>query len=383
MACHILRENLENDEKCLYPLDELTKKVYYYIVYDCFCLTEITRYPFSVCMSRIKSARLEAFGKIMALSGSAKKAYKKAVKVKKKQRRGHWLLIQKGDSANEIASKLFTQLAVLVLIACGLILANELRLSLSTKFLNNSLKDLYYAYISPGDNGGELMDSAKALLKKNPDTVGWVHIDDTHISLPVVQRKTSDGNEVYLKTAFDGSSNKAGTIFLDMRNTLDAHERSDNLILYGHNQKDKTMFGDLAYYKKDLSYYSQHPVIRFSSNYRTDTYKIFAYYVTPVLESQTRDGVIFDYHNRLNLNTREKYDDFVNNIMLRTQIITSVDLQYGDQFLTLSTCSNEFENSRFVVFARRTRDGESEEVDVSGAYLNPNAKEPDWDVIYR
>lgn len=319
----------------------------------------------------------------MALSGSAKKAYKKALKAKKKRQRGHWLLIQKGDSAKEVASKLFTQFAVLVLIACGLILANELRQSLSAKFLNSSIKDLVLEYISPGDNGGELLDSAKLLLEKNPDTVGWVSIDGTNISLPVVQRTSKDGNKAYLKTAFDGSANKAGTIFLDRRNVLNAHERSDNLIIYGHNQKDKTMFGDLANYKKSLEYYSQHPIVLFSSNYRADNYKIFAFFVTPTQKSQTRDGVVFDYHNRLSFKNEAQYNDFIDNIMLRTQIITPVDVRYGDEFLTLSTCSNEFYDSRFVVFARRVREGEDERVDVSAAYLNPDAKEPDWDVIYR
>ena len=320
---------------------------------------------------------------LMALSGSAKKAYKKALKAKKKQRRGHWLLIQKGDSAKEVASKIFTQFAVLVLIACGVILASELWQSLSAKYLNSSLKDLVLAYITPGDNGGELLDSAKILLEKNPDTVGWIQIDGTNIAMPVVQKKTADGNEAYLKIAFDGSANKAGTIFLDRRNVLDAFERSDNLIVYGHNQKDKTMFGDLAYYKKDVGYYSQHPLVLFSSNYRTDHYKIFAYFVVPTLPSQTRDGVVFDYHNRLDFKNEAEYNDFISNVMLRTQIITPVDVRYGDEFLTLSTCSNEFSNSRFAVFARKVREGEDDFVDVSQAYLNPNAVEPDWDVIYR
>lgn len=319
----------------------------------------------------------------MALSGSAKKAYKKALKAKKKRQRGHWLLIQKGDSAKEVASKLFTQFAVLVLIACGLILANELRQSLSAKFLNSSIKDLVLEYISPGDNGGELLDSAKLLLEKNPDTVGWISIEGTNISLPVVQKTGKDGNEAYLKTAFDGSANKAGTIFLDRRNVLNAHERSDNLIVYGHNQKDKTMFGDLANYKKSLEYYSQHPIVLFSSNYRADNYKIFAFFVVPTQKSQTRDGVVFDYHNRINFKNEAQYNDFIDNIMLRTQIITPVDVRYGDEFLTLSTCSNEFYDSRFVVFARRVREGEDDSVDVSAAYLNPDAKEPDWDVIYK
>ena len=319
----------------------------------------------------------------MALSGSAKKAYKKAFKAKQKKRRGHWLLIQKGDCAKEVASKLFTQFALVVLIGCILILANELRLSLSAKFLNSSLQDLYYTYISPSDNNGEILDSAKQLLEINPDTVGWVHIEGTNVSLPVVQKTTTDGNNYYLKIAFDGSSNKAGTVFMDRRNVISARERSDNLILYGHNQKDKSMFGDLANYKKNLTYYSEHPVIQFSSNYKSDSYKIFAYFVTPVLESQTADGVIFDYHNELNFKDKSEYNEFIDNIMLRTQIITPVDVHYGDEFLTLSTCSNEFEPSRFVVFARKVRDGEEATVDVSLAYLNKDAKEPDWDVIYK
>lgn len=317
----------------------------------------------------------------MALSRSAQKAYRKAVKEKKKRRRGHWLLIQKGDSAKEVASKIFTQFAVIILIGCIGILLNELRLSLSTKFLNSSLKEIYYNFTG-GENYGELSDSAKQLLEINPDTVGWVHIDDTNIDMPVVQRTGKDGNEYYLKIAFDGSKNKAGTIFLDRRDVLTAKDRSENLILYGHNQKDKTMFGDLAYYKHDLEYYKSHPVINFSSNYSSDTYKIFAYFVTPVLPSQTSDGVIFDYHNYIELDSKDKYNDFIDNIMLRTQIITDVDVQYGDEFLTLSTCSNEFEPSRFVVFARRTRDGEDTAVDVSAAYVNSNAKEPEWSVIY-
>ena len=138
----------------------------------------------------------------MALSYSAKKAYKKAAKQKKKRQRGHWLLIQKGDSVKEICSKLFTQFALLVLIVCIAILANEARLSISTKLLNGSLKDIYYE-LSGGENHGELTGAAKKLLEINPDTVGWVHIDDTNVDIPVVQRTGEDGNSYYLETAFD------------------------------------------------------------------------------------------------------------------------------------------------------------------------------------
>lgn len=317
----------------------------------------------------------------MALSRDAKKAFKKALKEKKKRRRGHWLLIQKGDSAKEVISKLFTQLCVIVLIGCVGILGNELRLSLSAQLLNSSLQKLYSKFFVSEGNG-ELSTGAKKLLKINPDTVGWITIDGTHIDLPVVQRKQSDGNKYYLKYAFDGSKNKAGTIFLDCRAVLNAKKRSDNLVLYGHNQKDKTMFGDLAKYKGNIEFYKEHPTVTFSSNYRSDKYKIFGYFVTPVLESQTSDGYVFKYNNYIDFSSKSEYKDFIENIAERSQIITDVDVEYGDRFLTLSTCSNEFEPSRFVVFARRVREDEDENVDVSAAYINKSAKEPEWSVIY-
>lgn len=318
----------------------------------------------------------------MALSREAQKAYKKAQKQKRKERRGHWLLIQRGDSAKEVVSKIFTQLCLVILIGCIFILGSELWQSVSTKILNGNLKDLIISHISIGDNGGELLPSAKQLLAINEDTVGWVQIDDTNIALPVVQKKSSDGNTYYLKRAFDGSKNKAGTIFLDRRATLNAHERSDNLILYGHNQKDKTMFGDLAKYKHDLDFYKSHPTVTFSSNYSTDVYKIIACFVAPVETWQTADGVIFDYHNCINFENKQQYNYFIENVELRSQIVTGVDVEYGDSFLTLSTCSNEFEPSRFVVIARRTRKDEDPSVDTSQAYTNKSAKEPDWNVIY-
>lgn len=315
----------------------------------------------------------------MAMSKGAKKAFKKAVKAKKKAKRGHWLLIRKGDSVKEVCSKLFTQLCVLILIGCTAILGNELRLSISAQQLNSSLKNLYNSCISVISDGS-VLPAAQQMLSINPDTVGYIRIDGTEVDFPVVQ---TDNNADYLKIAFDGSSNKAGTVFLDYRNVLTAKKQSDNLVLYGHNQKDRTMFGSLKDYKKNLEHYKKHPVITFNSNYETATYKIFAYFVTEVEPNQTKDGYVFDYHNYLDLSDKNVYDNFISNISKRTQIITAVDVKQSDSFLTLSTCSNEFEPSRFVIFARKTRRGEDESVDTSAAYLNPSAKEPDWNVIFK
>jgi hypothetical protein len=50
--------------------------------------------------------------------------------------------------------------------------------------------------------------------------------------------------------------------------------------------------------------------------------------------------------------------------------------------MTLSTCSNEFDESRFIVIGRKVREGESTEVDTSASQLNADVKEPDWNYIW-
>ena len=142
------------------------------------------------------------------------------------------------------------------------------------------------------------------------------------------------------------------------------------------------MFGDLDKYKHNIEFYKTHPVIQFNTNYELSDYKIIACFVTNVLPSQAKDGVVFDYHNYIDMD-KGRYKDFIDNVMLRTQINTGVDVKYGDEFLTLSTCSSEFDPSRFVIVARKVRSGEDALVDTSKATVNKKAKEPDWDTIYK
>lgn len=319
----------------------------------------------------------------VALSNEAMRAYKKAQKAQKKKRRNkHWFFLHKGDSTKEIVSKVFTQLMAVVLIVCVVILFDYFRAGFVNAQLNDTLQNLY-GNVTNALGGGKLLPNAEELLKINPDTVGWVTIEDTKVNLPVVLRKGSEeGNTYYLTRNFNGEKAKAGTIFADYRTTLEANKQSDNVVLYGHNEADNTMFGDLDKYKHDLEFYKAHPLVQFNSNYEVGQYKIIGYFVTNVLEKQAADGVVFDYHNYIDMD-KARYQDFINNVMLRTQILTGVDVQYGDKFLTLSTCSSEFEPSRFVVFARKVRNGEDAAVDTSAASVNKNAKEPDWDVIYK
>lgn len=217
------------------------------------------------------------------------------------------------------------------------------------------------------------LSGVERLLAINPDTVGWVQIPNTEINNVVVQ---SDDNDEYLDKSFYGASAKAGTIFADHRCVLGEDVQSDNIVLYGHNQHDGTMLGDLHNYKGNVWYYREHPTVNFNTNYASGTYKIFAYFVTNA--SPLGDEPVFNYHDYINLSDESAFNWYLGEIMKRNQIITNVDVKYGDKLLTLSTCSTEFADSRFVVFARKLREGESLSISMTGVQLNEGAVRPDW-----
>lgn len=232
-----------------------------------------------------------------------------------------------------------------------------------------------------------MLDRFTETVKKYPDVAGHITVPNTNVDYDFVQ--TVD-NDFYMYRDIDGNDDIHGTIFLDYRCNLNDYNKSqsNNIILHGHNMADLSMFGSLKNYKikhsntAGFDFYCENPTFTFSNLYEEYTYKIFSIFVIEVEPYQTRDGIIFDYHNYIKFVGDYSFDKWIENINARNEIITDVDVNEDDHFLTLNTCSNEFTQSRFVIIARRVRDGESPEVDVSKAKLNPDAQEPDWNYIY-
>ena len=221
-----------------------------------------------------------------------------------------------------------------------------------------------------------------SLYNTNSDLVGWIKVGEL-IDYPVVQ---GEDNSHYLSTTFDGGSAKSGTIFADYRNVFTPTEISDNTILFGHNMYTSTMFSKLTryYYDTDglgaegvdprLSFYTKYPVIEFDTLYEKSQWKVFA---VGIYNTDPNDGEVFDYITKQNFTDADDFNNYILEIMDRSAIFTDVDLQYGDKILTLSTCYlilNRTETIRCVIFARKVRDGESAEVDVSKATVNYNRR---------
>lgn len=193
-----------------------------------------------------------------------------------------------------------------------------------------------------------ILPEYRKMYKTNSDLVGWIVIDDTDINYPVVQSKVYQ--EFYLDHNFDGEEDEAGSIFVDARN--DVFFPDDNVIIYGHNMKNGSMFGTLQHYL-DKDYYDKHSIISFDTLYRRCTYKIAVVGLSKI--SDESDDT-FKYYDFLNAEDKKSFKEYVKNIKSLEAYETGVDFKYGDRFITLSTCNSVEEDGRLFILAKEVKD---------------------------
>lgn len=101
------------------------------------------------------------------------------------------------------------------------------------------------------DEPEEALRDLSALFAENSECIGWLCIPDTAIDYPVMH--TPKNPQKYLRRNFYGEYSQSGVPFLDYRCSLD----SGDLLIYGHNMKNGTMFSDLRKYL-DADFLSSH-----------------------------------------------------------------------------------------------------------------------------
>jgi sortase, srtB family len=171
-----------------------------------------------------------------------------------------------------------------------------------------------------------------ALWETNQDIIAWIYCEDTPINYPIVQ---SDDNSYYLRRLLDGSYNVAGTLFLDYRCKADFTDC--NSIIYGHNMKNDTMFGTLPEYTEQ-SYYEAHPVMWLLTPEQNYKVELFAGFVTPS-DSESYD-IVYDRKDR---------EQYIEEALLKSTFTADVETERIERIITLSTCSYEYENARFIL----------------------------------
>ncbi len=196
---------------------------------------------------------------------------------------------------------------------------------------------------------------ARTLLRMNSDTVGWIHVPGTKVDYPIVQ---SEDNDYYLHIGFDHKPFRAGACFMDYRNNFgsDLASQSDNIVIYGHNMANNTMFGSLRRYRQDYTYYETNPFVELSSNFDHFSYVIIGLVITDGSASAE-----WRYWDMEEFQNQQEFNQYIDQVRRKSLVDIDIDVEYGDQLLTLSTCYSDADNSRFLVIARKIREGEDPE----------------------
>jgi sortase B len=171
----------------------------------------------------------------------------------------------------------------------------------------------------------------------NDDIVGYLRIAGASIDYPVTH---SGDNSYYLHYDIRKNASNAGWIFMDYENDV---ERDDpNTVIYGHNMRQDIMFHSLRYYQS-WDYFNNHRYIEFNTIYENHVWEVFSFYRTdtdfPYIQ------VIFP--------SDEDFFSLATQMKALSMYDTGVDIKPGDRILTLSTCTNEDEDTRFALSARR------------------------------
>ncbi len=178
----------------------------------------------------------------------------------------------------------------------------------------------------------------KELKNKNSDTIAWLKVENTNIEFPIV--KTND-NSYYLSHNFNKEYNKAGWIFADYKNKFDTTDK--NIVIYGHNMRDNSMFGSLKdVIKKEWYNNESNKYITLITEEEYHIYEVFSVYQ---IEKE-------DYYIKTNFKNNE-FEEFINTIKERSKKDFNVKVTKDDNILTLSTCANN-NKYRVVLHAKKT-----------------------------
>ena len=182
----------------------------------------------------------------------------------------------------------------------------------------------------------------KSLKIKNGDTEGWIKIDGTRINYPVMQN-----GDFYLHNNFYKKYSISGTPYLASYCNVNS---SDNLIIYGHHMSNGSMFAGLDIYKT-YNGYKNHKYIKFFTLIDGKTIEnqyevVGAYKVQPNIEVA---NILYGTTKFRNVEEFNKYKNVLKNKSLYD---TGANLNYGDKFITLSTCEYSQKNGRLVVVGK-------------------------------
>ena len=287
------------------------------------------------------------------------------------------LLPWKGDAVSDIIRKIVFLMSVCALAFAAVKIFDfyfgtheETAYSEYWKIDNSNTKKVTIPMTMLSSHSGEeveveILEKYRELWEVNPEFVGFLSIDP-YINYPVPQSQGDKADDWYLNHNFKGLPTENGTVFADKYGEFTPFTRPHNTIIHGHNLITKNNFQPLMNYRdsrttEGWTFLKENPIVKFDTLYEVGAYKIFS-----VFQINTDDvyGEFYKYWTKPYFNTKDEFYEYVTEALDRSQYHTGVDLEYGDELLTLSTCDfSLLSNIRLVIVARRVRPGESMEMD--------------------
>ncbi len=192
--------------------------------------------------------------------------------------------------------------------------------------------------------GYELVPRIKRLHRKSEYIFGWLTMDG--LDEPVAKKD----NSFFLNHDATGKRNVNGSLFMDEDTSL--LTRPYTILVFGHNMKSGAMFGNLRKYE-EFSYFYRHRVFRFDTLYEEGQYAVFAVETISLTPGKSRYVNLTD----LQSSDRKARQGALKVLMNHSLHSPMLDVNEEDQLLLLITCVGD-DDERFVVTARRLRDGE-------------------------
>ena len=180
---------------------------------------------------------------------------------------------------------------------------------------------------------------SEEFINLNEDYKMWIEVPNTNIDYPVVQGKD---NDFYLNHDFSKKESSSGAIFIDYKNNI---EKDKNIVIYGHNMRNKSMFQNLMKFK-DETFWKENSKIILTIGGKRYEYKIFSSYISNAK----------DLDLKINFKSEDEYLNYIKDIKKKSIFYRDMDIKSKDRIITLSTCSYEEDDNRMIIHGKLKRE---------------------------
>ncbi|MBQ6885809.1 MAG: class B sortase [Clostridia bacterium] len=257
--------------------------------------------------------------------------------------------------------KIITMVLVVSLLLSAVLIGRFFAVGNSQKKLLNNAS----AYFE--ELGGN--EAIKTLSKENDDIRGWLNISGTDISCAVCQ---GEDDRYYTNHNQLGKKSRYGALALSSADSFERTGNDRNIVIFGNNMKDGTMFGSLKKYR-NLNFYKQNPVIEL---YYGDTQEKYAIFAVMLVASYNDDAGDIYNPAKSHFADNDEFKRWYSESVSRSIIKTNVTLDNTDEMLTLVTSANDFKGARLVVLAKKVTDREASYINTVNAVVNGKIKYP-------